>query len=123
MSFPLSRLMSTATASYGAYALADPRHLGRALTSDPKAQASYDLVAQTYGLRDLAISSVGIFGRRPGSVRTAMKIRILMDVADGALLALKADDDQTRQKVLGVTFGWAALNALALAVDSRRARA
>ena len=57
MTFPLSRLMSTATASYGVYALAGPRHLGDAV--DPKHAADYDLLATTYGARDLAISSVG----------------------------------------------------------------
>ena len=33
MTFPLSRMMSAATASYGAYALTQPRHLGSAATS------------------------------------------------------------------------------------------
>jgi len=31
MPFPLSRFMSAATASYGVYALVEPRHLGNAL--------------------------------------------------------------------------------------------
>ena len=61
MTFPLSRLMSTATATYGVYALANPRHLGDAV--DPKHADDYDLLATTYGARDLAISSVGLLGR------------------------------------------------------------
>ncbi len=118
MSFPLSRFMSTATASYGVYALADPRHLGNAV--DPKNAADYDLLAQTYGVRDLAVSAFGVFGRSNKTVATAMRIRILLDIADGVLLAVKAPDEQTRTKVLGVTLGWATLNVLALRTDQRR---
>ena len=51
-----------------------------------------------------------------------MAIRIVCDVSDGLILATRAKDDATRQKVLGVTFGWAALNTLALVSDRRRAR-
>ncbi|MBD8868120.1 hypothetical protein [Nocardioides donggukensis] len=123
MTYALSRLMSTATASYGAYALADPAHLGRAMGVEGKDRAGYDLLSQTFGIRDLALSSVGIFGRSPGAVKAAMKVRIMLDVGDGLLLATKARDEQTRQKVLGVTMGWAALNLVALAIDSRRAKA
>ena len=42
MTYRLSRLMSTATASYGVFALVRPRHLGNALTNDPVQQADYD---------------------------------------------------------------------------------
>ena len=119
MSFPLSRFMSTATASYGVYALTDPRHLGNAV--DPKNAADYDLLAQTYGVRDLAVSAFGVFGRSDKTVATAMRIRILLDIADGVLLSFKAPDEQTRTKVLGVTLGWATLNLVALRADSKRA--
>ena len=118
MTFALSRLMSTATASYGVYALAEPRHLGNAL--DPKNAAEYDLLAEMYGVRDLAISTFGILGRSEKTVTTAMRIRILCDIGDGVLLSMRAKDDETRAKVLGVTLGWAALNYLALRADRRR---
>ena len=120
MSFPLSRLMSTATATYGVYALANPRHLGDAV--DPKHAADYDLLATTYGARDLTISTVGLLGRSEKTISAAMAIRIACDISDGLILATRAKDDATRQKVLGVTFGWAALNTLALVSDRRRAR-
>lgn len=120
MTFPLSRFMSTATATYGVYALAEPRHLGDVL--DPKHAADYDLLAQTYGARDLAVSALGIFGKSDKTVTAAMLMRIAMDVSDGLILSAKAKDDQTRQKVLAVTLGWAALNTLALRADRRRAR-
>jgi hypothetical protein len=120
MTFPLSKLMTTATASYGVYALAVPRHLGNAV--DPKHAADYDLLARTYGARDLAISSVGLLAKSPKAVSAAMVVRIVCDVADGLLLSGKAADAQSRQKVLGVTLGWATLNALALVTDRRRAR-
>ena len=118
MSFPLSRAMSAATATYGGYALAAPRHLGNAV--DPTSASDYDLLAQTYGVRDLVISGFGLLGRSERTVSTAMRIRVLCDIGDGVLLAMKAKDDQTRAKVLGVTLGWAALNTLALRTDRRR---
>ena len=120
MTYRLSRLMSAATASYGVYALAQPRHLGNAV--DPKHADDYDLLATTYGARDLAISSVGVLARSEKAVGAAMVIRILCDVLDGVILAARTRDDASRQKVLGVTLGWAGLNAAALAVDRRRAR-
>ena len=120
MTFPLSRLMSTATATYGVYALANPRHLGDVV--DPKHADDYDLLATTYGARDLTISTVGLLGRSQKTISAAMAIRIACDISDGLILATRAKDDATRQKVLGVTFGWAALNMLALVSDRRRAR-
>ena len=70
MTYPLSRFMSAATATYGVYALAQPRHLGDAV--DPKHAADYDLLAQTYGARDLAISSVGVLAKSERAVGAAM---------------------------------------------------
>jgi hypothetical protein len=122
MTMTWSRLMSTATAAYGGYALSAPRHLGRFLTDDRKAQPDYDLLAQTYGARDLAISAVGVFARSERAVTAAMLIRAACDVSDGLLLSACAQDEETRSKVLGVTFGWAALNLLALARDRRVAK-
>jgi len=122
MTYPLSRIMSTATATYGGYALAQPRHLGRAVTSNPIKQADLDVLAQTFGARDLAISSLGAFGRSEKTVTAAMLLRIALDVSDGVILSVRADSDEARAKVLAVTFGWATLNAVALMVDRRRAR-
>ncbi|GAB2458651.1 hypothetical protein GCM10027062_43150 [Nocardioides hungaricus] len=121
MSYPLSRLLSAATAAYGGYALAQPAHLWQALRADRKDREGLELLARTYGVRDLAIGGLGMLGRRPGTVRTAMLLRIAMDLGDCALLTAKADDDGVRQKVAAITLGWAGLNALALAIDSRRA--
>jgi hypothetical protein len=121
MSYPLSRLMSTATAGYGAFALASPGHLPDALGAGKQDRAGLELLAQTYGVRDLAISALGMFGRRGGTVKVAMLLRIAMDLGDAAVLSARTDDDAVRQKVLAVTLGWAGLNTLALLVDSARA--
>lgn len=120
MSYPLSRLMSTATAAYGGYCLAQPAHLWQALRADRKDREGLELLARTYGVRDLAIGGLAMFGRRPGTVRTAMLLRIAMDLGDCAVLSAQADDPEVRKKVAAITLGWAGLNALALAVDSRR---
>ena len=122
MSYPLSRSMTVATAAYAVYALARPAHLWQALQADRKDREGLELLAKTYGVRDLAVSGAGLFGRRPGAVRTAMLARIAMDVGDGVLLATRTDDQDVRRKVLAVTLGWAGLNTLALAIDSARDR-
>ena len=121
MSYPLSRFMSAATATYGGYAIAQPAHLWQALQADRKDREGLELLARTYGIRDLAISALGVLGRRPGTVRAAMLLRIAMDLGDAALLTTRTDDEDIRRKVLAVTIGWAGLNTLALVVDSRRA--
>lgn len=122
MSYALSRLMSTATASYAGLCFARPEHLGQALGADKHEQAGFDRLALVFGVRDAAISTFGVLGRSESTVKTAMWIRIACDVGDGVVLAAKADDDQTRAKVLATTLGWGALNVLALQADKRRAR-
>jgi hypothetical protein len=122
MTYTWSRLMSAGTLTYAGYALTRPRHLGAFMTSAKPRQAEYDLLAQTYGARDLAVGTLGLLGRSERTVTAAMLARIAFDVSDGLLLAGRAEDDETRAKVLGVTFGYAALNTVALLTDRRRAR-
>jgi len=122
MTYTWSRLMSASTLTYAGYALAQPRHLGEFMTSAERRQAEYDLLAQTYGARDLAVGTLGLLGRSERTVTAAMLARIAFDVSDGLLLASRADDDETKAKVLGITWGYAALNTLALLADRRRAK-
>ena len=121
MSYPLSRLMSAATAGYAGFALAKPSHLGEAMQASSSDRSGYDLLAQTYGVRDVAVSALGIFGKSPKTVKAAMLVRIAFDLGDGAVLSARAENDDVRKKVLAVTMGWAALNTLALAIDSATA--
>lgn len=121
MSYRLSRLLSTATAAYGGYALAQPAHLWQALGADRKDREGLELLARTYGVRDLAIGSLGVFGRSDRTVRAAMLLRIAMDLGDAALLSTQSDDEDVRKKILAITLGWAGLNTLALVIDSARA--
>lgn len=114
-----SRVMSAATGAYGVFALVFPRHLGGVLTDDRRQQQSYDLVATTYGFRDLAVSAVGVLGRSPDAVRAAMFIRIGFDLTDAMVLAPLAQDPRARNKILGATLGWATLNTVAVLVDRR----
>lgn len=119
MSFPLSRALSAATGAYCVFSLAKPRHLGNALSKDPAVQAQYDPVAYTYALRDLAVSTVGTFGRTPTAVRTAMVLRVAADAADAMVLSREAKTTDARNKILGVTLGWGAINLLALLIEHR----
>jgi hypothetical protein len=42
-----------------------------------------------------------------------------MDVSDCATLSASTEDRAVRSKVMAVTLGWAALNAVALLLDER----
>jgi len=121
MTFPLSRVMSAATAGYAVFALAKPSHLADAMGSPRSERSGYDLLARVFGVRDLAVSAAGLTATTEGALRVAMGIRTACDVGDGLLLAARAPDSRTRAKVLGVTLTWAALNAAAVTTDVRRA--
>ncbi len=121
MTFLLSRLMSAATASYGVFCLVKPRHLADGVKAGPLEKSAYDVLAYTYGARDIPISALALLAWSERTVTAAMILRIVIDVSDGVILSVTAKDSQVRAKVLGVTLGWATLNAAALLVDRRRA--
>lgn len=116
----LSRAVSAATLGYAVFSLVRPEHLGRAMEADAFEQPTYDSLARAYGVRDVVIGSLGLLAPSPKAVRTAMVLRIAGDLADAVVLASRAPDNRVRGKVLGVTLGYAALNAGALAIDARR---
>ena len=118
MDHPASRLLSTASLAYGVYAAVRPRHLGRAMNAAPGSAETWDKVAYGYALRDVPISLTAILGPA-AAVETAMKARIASDLADALSLGVVARDGGTRGRILGITLGWAALNAAALAWDRR----
>ncbi|QZY28325.1 hypothetical protein [Nocardioides coralli] len=118
MSYRLSRVMGAATCAYAAYALARPRHLARALDADPEEGPALDRLARTFGVRDLATSSL-LLSSDAGLNRAAVALRIASDLGDCLVLGVGADDPAVRRKVVGVTLGWASLNALAWWVDER----
>lgn len=117
----LSRAMSVATLGYAGYCLVKPDHLPRVLEAPADDQATWEQVARTYGVRDLAIGSLGLFGSAP-KVRTSMALRVAMDLGDAGVLATRTSDPEIRRKVLAVTLGYAAANTLALVVDEARLR-
>jgi hypothetical protein len=115
-----SKLLSLATAAYGAFALARPRHLADGVEA-PEAQApAFDRMAYTYAGRDLSISGLALASRNPSVVTAAMALRILGDLSDAAILSTGTSKPDVQKKVLAVTLGWAALNAAALVADRRR---
>lgn len=120
MSFPLSRILSTATAAYGVYALVQPGHLASALDASGKQKPVFDLMAYTYAARDIPVAVAGMRSSSPQVVTAAMVLRILSDLSDAAILGLSVDDEEARNKALGATLGWATLNTLALVIDRRR---
>jgi hypothetical protein len=114
-SYRYSRLMSAATAAYAGFALARPGHLGRALQAPGEA---HDRLARTYGVRDLTTSAL-VFTGSDTLARAGMALRIAGDLGDCTVLGTSTDDPGVRRKVVAVTLGWAALNALAWLADER----
>jgi hypothetical protein len=119
ISFPASRAISLASAAYGVYALVRPEHLGRQMGADPGEREDYDTLARAYGVRDTAVSLLGILGPARG-VQWAMRSRIASDLADCATLVSKADDGKVRGKAAAITVGWALLNFAAYRFDRAR---
>jgi len=114
-----SRLLSIATAAYGAFALAKPRHLADAIEAPADQAPAFDRMAYTYAGRDLSISGLAIASRNPSVVTAAMALRILTDLSDAAVLSTGTSKPAVRKKVLAVTLGWAVLNTVALVADRR----
>lgn len=104
------RVMSAATAAYAVFSLVKPDHLGKALgSSDPM----WDTVARVFGIRDLAVSAVGLLGS-PAAARAALTIRASLDLGDAALLGLTLDGD-ARTKAVAAAGGWGLVNLAVLA--------
>jgi len=120
ITYKASRAISAATAAYGVYALMKPEHLGNAMQADATEREDYDNLAKAYGVRDIAVSLLGVLGPARG-VQWAMRSRIAGDLADCATLVMKTENQQVRGKVAAVTLGWAALNFAAYRWDRSRA--
>ena len=103
------RVMSLATAGYAAYCLVKPEHLRQALGSD---DPMWDTVARVFGVRDLAVSAVGVLGS-PTAARTALTIRAAIDFGDATLLGLTVDGE-ARSKAVAAAGGWGLLNLAVL---------
>ena len=104
------RVMSLATAGYAAYCLVRPEHLRQALGSD---DPMWDTVARVFGVRDLAVSAVGVLGS-PAAARAALKIRTAIDFGDATLLGLTIDGPSST-KAVAAAGGWGLLNLGVLA--------
>ncbi|MEJ7634383.1 hypothetical protein [Aeromicrobium sp.] len=114
-----SQIMSVATIAYSVFALAKPRHLGKALTNSPLKQPEYDVVAQTFGFRDLVVSGLALAAPTPAAREQAMVGRIVLDLTDSALFTTEAKTAGAKAKVLLATLTWAGLNAAAIVADRR----
>ncbi len=114
-----SKLISLATAGYGAFAAVKPRHLANGVEA-PAAQApAFDRMAYTYAGRDLAISGVALASNNRSVVTAMMALRIVGDLSDALILSTGTSKPNVQKKVLAVTLGWAALNTAALVADRR----
>ena len=69
-------------------------------------------------VRDIPIAALALAGP-PAALPWAVGGRVASDVGDALVLGASTKGS-IRTKVLAVTLGWAALNALAYAADTRR---
>ncbi|MEV7396692.1 hypothetical protein [Aeromicrobium sp. NPDC092404] len=115
-----SALISGATVAYSVFALTNPRHLGKALTPSPLKQPDYDVVARTFGVRDLVISALALAAPTAATREHAMLGRVVFDLTDCALFTREAATTGAKAKVMAATLGYAALNAAAIAADRKR---
>jgi hypothetical protein len=114
-----SKLISLATAGYGAFAAINPRHLANGVEAPALQAPAFDRMAYTYAGRDLAISGVAVASRNTSVVTAMMVLRIVGDLSDALILSTGTSKPSVQKKVLAVTLGWAALNTAALVVDRR----
>ncbi|HEX6346032.1 hypothetical protein [Umezawaea sp.] len=105
------RVLGAATAAYSAAVIARPEVLTTP-TGLGDTPATHALTAAV-GARDLVSGLAVALAPAGAPLRLALLARVAMDVGD-AVLALSAPDRATRNKVVAVALGWAAVNALAL---------
>ncbi len=117
-----SKLISLATAGYGAFALVRPRHLADNLEAPADQAPAFDRIAYTYAGRDLTISGLALFSSNPSVITAMMGLRILGDLSDATILSTATSKPEVQKKVLTVTLGWAVLNTVALVADRRKLR-
>lgn len=109
-----SRLVAAASAGYGVFALARPDHLASGL--EVEASTAWRTLAMAFGGREVAVGTLALLGDRR-VVSACMAARLSFDLSDCGILLSQLEGDRVRRKVLGVTLGWAAVNALAVAAD------
>ncbi len=118
LGYPLTRATHVLTAAYGLYALVKPGHLQNGLEDQAGERLGTDRLSRTYTGRELPVTLLGIFGP-PAVVPTTVGLRIANDLTDAAVLG-STTTGRVRRRILGITLGWAAVNATAYALDVRR---
>lgn len=116
--YPLTRATHALTAGYGLYALVKPDHLQNGLEDQAGERLGTDRLSRTYAGRELPVTLLGIFGP-PSVVPLTVALRVANDLTDAAVLG-STTTGTVRKRILGITLGWAALNAAVYAVDVRR---
>ncbi len=114
-----SKLFSLATAFYGVFALAKPRHLADNLEAPAEQAPAFDRMAYTFAGRDLPISGLALASSNPSVITAMMVLRIVGDLSDATVLGTSTSKPAVQKKLLAVTLGWGALNTIALVADRR----
>lgn len=113
------RVLGAATAVYSAAVIAKPEVLTTptGLGDSPASRT----LGTAVGVRDL-VSGLAVALAPSGiPLRLALLVRVAMDIGDTVVLGAAAPDKATRNKIIGITLGWAALNAVALLATREKA--
>ncbi len=105
------RVLGAATAAYSAAVIVKPEVLTRPTGLGDSAATR--ILSTAVGARDLVSGLAVALAPAGAPMRLALMVRVAMDVGD-AVLGAASPDKATRNKVIGIALGWAALNALAL---------
>jgi hypothetical protein len=112
-----SQLVGSGSALYGLSVLVVPGSLARQCALDDPTAPSTRLLSITFGVRDV-VSGLSILGARDrDALRTALRVRGVMDSGDALACALLLTDRRARAPGGGVAGAWAALSfAVAAAI-------
>ena len=110
------------TAAYGALELAKPDILAnqtKMIGAHPIIAGRLRRVSMLMGARDVVSGTALALARTPTQITVTAAVRCAFDVIDGIALSAALPPPAPRLKIIGVTFGWAALCGVS-AVIARR---
>lgn len=109
-------IMGGLTAGYGVLEIVRPQMLAdqtRMTGSHPEVARKLRTASIGLGVRDVVSGLALALARTPTQRTVASAVRVVFDLADGAVLTRALPAGAPKGKILAVTTGWAALSAAA----------
>jgi hypothetical protein len=115
-------IMGSLTAAYGVLELVKPDILAKQTEmagSHPVIAGRLRRVSMLMGARDVVSGTALALARTPTQVAVGAAVRCAFDIIDGVALSAALPPPAPKAKIIGITFGWAALSAAAAAIARR----